>query len=61
MTMKLSFLGQSYNASLPTIEGTETTETATFLGNRYARKQYPVSPRQQPINTLTYRGVHYSR
>jgi len=41
--MQLSFLGQSYNASLPTIEATETTETGTFLGKTYVRKQFNVS------------------
>lgn len=59
-TMQLSFLGQSYEASIPTIETTETAETATFLGRRYARKQFNVSHRQQPATELTYRGVRYT-
>jgi hypothetical protein len=58
--MQLSFLGQSYNASLPTIEATETSETGTFLGKTYVRKQFNVSQRQQPTAELTYRGVRYS-
>ncbi|MEM6838647.1 MAG: DUF4278 domain-containing protein [Cyanobacteria bacterium P01_C01_bin.120] len=58
--MKLSFLGQSYEASNPAIEATATTETATFLGKPYARKQYNVSQRQQPASELTYRGIKYT-
>ncbi len=59
--MQLSFLGQSYEASMPTVEATETRETATFLGKRYARKQFTVSQRQQPASELTYRGARYRR
>ena len=59
--MKLSFLGQSYEASTPAIEATDMNETATFLGKPYARKQYNVSQRQQPASEMTYRGVHYNR
>ena len=58
--MKLSFLGQSYEASTPAIEATEMSETATFLGKPYARKQYNVSQRQQSASELTYRGVKYT-
>ena len=58
--MQLSFLGQSYEASNPAIEATATNETATFLGESYARKQYNVSQRQQPAAEMTYRGVRYS-
>ena len=59
--MKLSFLGQSYDAANLAIEVTETGETATFLGKPYARKQYTVSQRQRPASEMTYRGVRYSR
>lgn len=59
--MQLSFLGQTYEASMPAVEATETQETATFLGKRYVQKQFNVSQRQQPKAELTYRGVHYSR
>ena len=59
--MQLSFLGQSYEATLPTVEAMETGETGTFLGKSYARKQYTISQRQQPTTELTYRGVRYSR
>lgn len=58
--MQLSFLGQSYEASMPVVDATETNETATFLGKRYVRKQFNVSFRQ-PTAELTYRGVRYSR
>lgn len=58
--MKLSFLGQSYEASNPAIAVTETSETATFLGKPYARKQYSVSQRHQLAAELTYRGVRYT-
>ncbi len=59
--MKLSFLGQSYEASTPAIEATETGETLTFRGKSYSQKQYNTSQRQQPASEMTYRGVHYSR
>ena len=39
--MQLSFLGQSYETSMPAIAATTISETATFLGKSYARKQYP--------------------
>lgn len=58
--MQLSFLGQSYQASMPSVEATETNETATFLGKRYIRKQFSVNQRQQSATELTYRGVRYS-
>ncbi|RZM82736.1 DUF4278 domain-containing protein [Leptolyngbya iicbica] len=57
--MKLAFLGQSYEASTPAVDAVETRETATFLGKPYHRKQYTVSPRHQPSNEMTYRGVRY--
>jgi hypothetical protein len=58
--MQLSFLGKSYTASTPAIDTTMTGETATFMGQPYARKQFNVTQRQQPAE-LTYRGVHYTR
>jgi hypothetical protein len=59
--MKLSFLGQSYEMALPTIEVTETAESLTFLGRTYAQKQAQGHHRQQPIAEMTYRGIRYSR
>lgn len=58
--MKLSFLGQSYEASIAPVEAVETSETATFLGKQYNRKEFTVALRQ-PTAELTYRGVRYSR
>ena len=58
--MKLSFLGQSYEASLPVVEGTETNETLTFHGKSYSQRQFDVALRQ-PGDELTYRGVRYHR
>lgn len=58
--MQLSFLGQPYEASFSAIEAVETTKSATFLGQRYLKKQFNVSQRQ-PTAALTYRGVPYQR
>lgn len=58
--MKLAFLGQSYEAAIAPIDAIATTETATFLGQQYTRKQFTVTLRQ-PTAELTYRGVRYSR
>ncbi len=58
--MQLTFLGKSYDASFPTVETTTTSESATFLGKRYARKQCSVHQRRQPADELTYRGVRYT-
>jgi hypothetical protein len=57
--MQLSFLGKSYQASFPTVEAAETTETATFLGKRYIRKQFNVNQRQPSTAEMMYRGVRY--
>ena len=57
--MQLSFLGQPYTASSSDVEAIMTGETATFMGKRYARKQFTVTQRQQPVE-LTYRGVRYA-
>jgi len=57
--MKLSFLGQSYEATVTPIEAMETGETATFLGQQYSRKQVTAALRQ-PTAELTYRGVRYT-
>ena len=58
--MKLSFLGQSYEASVTPVETMATSETATFLGQQYTRKHVTVALRQ-PTAELSYRGVRYSR
>jgi len=59
--MPLSFLGKSYPASFPAIAATATSETATFLGQPYTRKQFNLSQRQQSSLELTYRGIRYTR
>jgi len=58
--MKLSFLGQPYEASIPSVEATEMNETATFLGQFYARRQYNVHQLRPLASELTYRGVRYT-
>jgi hypothetical protein len=58
--MQLSFLGKSYTASTPAIDAAITSETATFMGKPYARKQYTVAQRQSPKSELTYRGICYT-
>ena len=42
------------------VEAIMTGETATFMGKRYARKQFTVTQRQQPTE-LIYRGICYAR
>ena len=59
--MQLSFLGKSYEASLPAIEASATPETGTFLGRPYVKKQFHVALRQMPTEALTYRGQRYLR
>jgi len=58
--MQLSFLGQTYEASVTRIDAMETREKATFLGQQYTRKQVTAAL-HQPTAELTYRGVRYSR
>jgi len=58
--MQLSFLGKSYTASAPAIKAAMTGETANFMDQSYACKQFNVTQRQQPA-AMTYRGVHYLR
>ena len=60
--MQLTFLGNTYTASTPELEVTETRAVATFLGKRYIKKTYIVTRHHQSAReNLTYRGVHYSR
>ncbi len=58
--MKLSFLGQTYEAPTPEIAATTTNEALIFRGKSYAQKQYSVQQRQQPASELTYRGIKYT-
>ncbi len=59
--MKLSFLGQSYEASNSAVDGIETQEQLTFLGKHYSRKEYTVANRSQESMTLTFMGRQYVR
>ena len=57
--MRLSFLGNSYEASAPSVETTTTESTGVFLGNSFKLKQHNVSHRSQSA-PLKYRGIDYS-
>lgn len=57
--MRLSFLGNSYESSNPTVETTTTEAPGTFLGNRFKLQQHNLSQRAQPM-PLKYRGIDYS-
>jgi hypothetical protein len=59
--MKLSFLGQSYIAAVPTLKATASAETFTFLGVPYGGKQFNVAERIQSTEALIYRGHRYYR
>jgi len=59
--MQLSFLGNTYDASFPIVEASETLETVSFLGKQYAKKHFNVTQRQQPPSAMIYRGVRYIR
>lgn len=60
--MKLSFLGNSYEASNPAIDTVETEKSVTFLGRRSVVKQHHVAQRSQGAGEeLTFLGRRYSR
>lgn len=59
--MQLTFLGRPYEASFPVLETSESTETGTFLGQRYAKKQIHVTQRQQPAVERIFLGQRYTR
>lgn len=59
--MQLSFLGQSYEASFPTVDVAEAPETGTFLGKHYIKKQFNVDQYVAATSELTYRGARYRR
>lgn len=58
--MQLTYRGQSYETSTISVDAVSTSETATFMGRPYTRKQFTIAQRQQPTE-LTYRGVRYTR
>lgn len=59
--MQLSFLGQFYSSTSPTIEAQTTDETAVFMGRAYPRKQYHVAQRQSTDRHFIYRGIAYTK
>ena len=59
--MQLSFLGKSYEASRPAIDGTDTSETGKFLGNNYGKKSFNVAQSHQPSEELKFLGRTYTR
>ena len=56
--MHLPYRGQFYGTSATVIDASATGETATFMGQPYACKQFAVTHRQQSAE-LIYRGVRY--
>jgi hypothetical protein len=59
--MKLSFLGQVYDASSPVIDGIETKGTVTFLGKVAKTKAYNLPHRQSSGQELSFMGRPYVR
>ena len=59
--MKLSFLGNNYEASNPAIDTVETEKTVTFLGRRSVVKERGAAQRSQSGEELTFLGRRYSR
>lgn len=58
--MKLSFLGNNYEASNPAIDTVETEQAVTFLGRRSVVKQRGTAQRHQSGEELTFLGRRYS-
>jgi len=56
--MRLSFLGNSYESSTPSVKTIKTEHSGVFLGNRFKLQQHMAFSRHQPT-TLKYRGVDY--
>lgn len=59
--MQLSFLGQTYEINFTPIEMAETSETGTFMGQTYVRRQPQVEPPQQAPEELIFMGQRYTR
>jgi|GEM_PF-347181 len=57
--MQLTFLGQSYEVCRPPVRVGETSETATFMGQSYPRKQYQVDQPTHPPTELIFMGQRY--
>ncbi|MGF1569502.1 MAG: DUF4278 domain-containing protein [Nodosilinea sp.] len=59
--MELTYRGIIYQTATPSIEVTELSEKATFLGARFNRRHFQVNHHVAAPNQLTYRGVSYLR
>lgn len=59
--MKLSFLGNQYEAANPAIDTVATEKAITFLGRRSVVNQQQAARRSQPCEELTFLGRRYSR
>lgn len=59
--MNLTYRGIAYSSSAPSVEATETEQTGTFLGARFACKQYQVAHRRPQAEELTFLGRRYMR
>ncbi|PSN18379.1 hypothetical protein C7271_12835 [filamentous cyanobacterium CCP5] len=59
--MKLSFLGKSYETSIPEVDTIETQQAVSFLGRRSVVKHHHVANRSQPSEELTFLGRRYIR
>lgn len=57
--MRLSFLGNSYEAPTSPAPSSDSEQTATFLGRPYKVQQHTTSQRAESAS-LKYRGVDYS-
>lgn len=58
--MKMIYRGITFDTLIAGTPTVETAHTGTFLGQSYAIKQ-PQQHIRQPLEKLTYRGVHYER
>ena len=59
--MKLSFLGQPYEATLNAAEAIHAQERITSLGQRYKQMPFSVTQFNQPVVELTFLGQRYVR
>lgn len=59
--MRLSFLGQSYATSPPTVEAIPSLDTLVFLGVSYPGRQLSTATQPRSPEAFTYRGHRYTR
>jgi|GEM_PF-1241935 len=57
--MRLSFLGNSYEAPSTPVESMETEQMASFMGKKYKVQRHTVSHRSA-FASFKYRGVDYT-